>query len=368
MQKTICCKLIISSEIEHLLEEISQSFADACNFALQEAIEAKTSDALKLHKLCYSKIREQFGLSANLTIRAMRRVCANLTHLKKKRKRPKNYRPKSIDYDQRIFYYIEKEHCISVRTKQKRIKIALQLGDYQKKWLCGQNPTFATLLKKGKDWYVHMVVETKEALFCGDAVLGVDLGIVNIVTASTGMQAKGSPRREYKEKRATVTASLQSKGTSGAKRVLKRKAGEEKRRIRHENHVLSKQLVEEAKRHNCGLIRMEQLKGIRDKTKTWNKHRNRMMASWSFYQLQQFIKYKAAEAGIAIELVNPAYTSQTCHHCLKLGSRQGEQFNCLACGEIDADLNAAIMISKGGAVCKPAQISSACSLAKSLRL
>ena len=102
---------------------------------------------------------------------------------------------------------------------------------------------------------------------------------------------------------------------------------------------------------------MEQLKGIRNKTKTWNKHLNRMVAGWSFYQLQQFLSYKAAAQGISVELINPAYTSQTCHHCLQLGSRQGERFTCLTCGEQHADVNASHVIALGGAACKPARIS-----------
>ena len=82
----------------------------------------------------------------------------------------------------------------------------------------------------------------------------------------------------------------------------------------------------------------------------WDKHRNRMVAGWSFYQLQQFVKYKAATYGMTIELINPAYTSQTCHRCLKLGSRQGELFSCKTCGEKHADVNASRVIALGGAL------------------
>ena len=82
-----------------------------------------------------------------------------------------------------------------------------------------------------------------------------------------------------------------------------------------------------------------------------------MVAGWSFYQLQQFVIYKAAVIGIAVEFVDPAYTSQTCHSCLELGSREGERFSCTTCGESHADINAACVISLGGAACKPARIS-----------
>ena len=116
------------------------------------------------------------------------------------------------------------------------------------------------------------------------------------------------------------------------------------------NHNLSKQLVQVAQRHNAGLIRMEQLRGIREKTLVWNPHRNRMMSGWSFSQLQQFVTYKARRVGIAVELVNPAYTSQVCFECRQMGLRCKDVFQCKACGEKPADYNAAGNISIGGAV------------------
>jgi transposase len=138
-----------------------------------------------------------------------------------------------------------------------------------------------------------MVVEFTPIPIDGTKVMGLDLSVNNIATASTGLRMEG----------------------------------------------------------------MEQLKDIRSKTKTWSKHLNQMVAGWSFYQLQQFVTYKAAAFGNAVEFVNPAYTSQTCHHCLKSGSRKGERFTCLPRGEQHADVNASHMIALGGAACKPARIS-----------
>jgi hypothetical protein len=41
-------------------------------------------------------------------------------------------------------------------------------------------------------------------------------------------------------------------------------------------------------------------------------------------------------------LVNPAYTSQTCHKCLSIGDRKGKKFSCSCCGnQCDADYNGA---------------------------
>ena len=356
--RTICCKLVSTLPAIEALSETSRFFSDACNHILKIAVEEKTHNAIKLHHLCYTEVRELFGLSANLAIRAIRRVASCMTRLQGKRKRPRLFKPKSIDYDARIFSFWEKQEIVSLTTTKGRIKIPMMLGDHQRKALAGQNPTSATVINKGGIWYIHIVVEIETKPCDGLGVMGIDLGITNIATTSTGSKIEGKSRQQFKAKRASVRASLQSKGTQGAKKVLRKISGKENRRIRHENHALSKQLVEEAKRHNCGTIRMEQLKAIRSRTKTWNKHRNRMVAGWSFYQLQWFVTYKAVADGIAIELVDPAYTSQTCHRCLNLGSRRGERFSCATCGESHADVNAACVISLGGAACKPARISS----------
>lgn len=348
--RTVCCKLLTTQVIERALKETSERFADACNHVLKIATQEKTHNAIKLHKLCYADVREKFGLSANLAVRAIRRVVSCMTKLKGRRKAPREFQPKSIDYDARIFSYRERDETVSITTTRGRIRIPMLLGKHQRKALKGQNPTAATVISKNGVWYIHIVVEIEASSPTGNEIAGVDLGINNIATVSTGLKIEGKSRQEFKQKRACIRASLQSKGTKGAKKVLKRLSGYERRRITHENHVLSRQIVEEAKRHNCGTIRMEQLQGIRSKTKTWNKHFNCMVAGWSFYELQKFVEYKAHAFGIAVEFVNPAYTSQTCHQCLKLGSRKGERFKCLTCGELHADVNASHVIAGGGAV------------------
>lgn len=357
--RTICCKLATTKPISSALKETAEVFSDACNHILKIAIKEKTHNAIELHKLCYKEVRSIFGLSSNLSIRAIRRVVACMTRLKGKRKAPKFFKPKSIDYDVRIFTYREREETVSITTTRGRIHIPLILGDRQRESLKGKNPTAATVINKRGIWYIHIVIEFIPNSCNGNNTMGIDLGIKNIVATSNGTLIDGKSRSEFKKKKVQVRASLQSKGTRGARKVLKRISGKEKRRIRHENHVLSKELIEEAKRHECGTVRMEQLKGIREKTKTWNKHLNRMIAGWSFYQLQQFVKYKARAFSISVELIDPAYTSQTCHFCLSLGSRKGDRFNCLTCGEQHADVNASRVIAIGGVARKPARISAA---------
>jgi putative transposase len=117
------------------------------------------------------------------------------------------------------------------------------------------------------------------------------------------------------------------------------------------NHTIAKKIVAKAVSENKG-IAIEKLKGIRKSANNKGKKFRSRVGKWNFSELRQKIEYKAKRAGVPVIAVNPAYTSQTCSRCHKLGSRNGESFKCQHCGlEMHADLNAAKNI--GAAVNQP---------------
>ena len=79
-----------------------------------------------------------------------------------------------------------------------------------------------------------------------------------------------------------------------------------------------------------------------------NKKRCRLgydLSSWDKGYLQERIEFKAYENSITVTKVNPAYTSQICSCCGKIGERNGKQFRCDSCKTVlDADYNASINI------------------------
>ena len=107
------------------------------------------------------------------------------------------------------------------------------------------------------------------------------------------------------------------------------------------NHKISRQLINFAVQKKVGTIIMENLENIRKTAKSLNRA-DRNLHSWTFYQLQQFIEYKATLAGIKVEYINPKYTSQSCSKCAKVkkSNRKANLYSCECGNHIHADLNA----------------------------
>jgi len=58
------------------------------------------------------------------------------------------------------------------------------------------------------------------------------------------------------------------------------------------------------------------------------------ISNWPHGQLRQYISYKAAALGIAVELINEAYTSKTCPACGHLNKPKGRHYACTQCGYV----------------------------------
>lgn len=69
------------------------------------------------------------------------------------------------------------------------------------------------------------------------------------------------------------------------------------------------------------------------------------LKTWSYFDLQQKIEYKAKELGLNVRYIKPNYTSQRCNRCGVINKENRttqDQFKCTSCGhKTHADLNAA---------------------------
>ncbi|MBC7106320.1 MAG: IS200/IS605 family element transposase accessory protein TnpB, partial [Firmicutes bacterium] len=102
----------------------------------------------------------------------------------------------------------------------------------------------------------------------------------------------------------------------------------------------------------AALIRMEDLTGVRwaaAQRKEQKKDHGRNLDYWPYYQLQQFIEYKARLAGIRVEYVNRDNTSLACSRCGRIvkSRPRGRWFKCPGCkGVMHVDANAAANIAR----------------------
>lgn len=345
--RTIRCKISISNSDLPAINELFLRYAKACSEIAQWGRDNKEDNAIRLHHSLYREIRKRYTLQANLVVTALRRTAGDLKTSKMKGKF--EYRATRVELDSHTLTLKLDKGIVTFSSHQGRKTAKLEIGKYQRDLLTGQKPTSATLVRAKDGFYCNIQIKTDVDQIKEGSTIGVDLGIRKIAVVSTGRKFQGKALRKYREHRWKIRASLQSNGTRGSKRLLRRLSGKEARHVAWINHKIAKAIVFEAVKAGASLIRMEDLKGIRDRLKIPNKHKNRMMSLWSFFQLQAFVEYKAALKGIRFERINPAYTSQTCHKCKKRGLRDKETFCCTPCGlTMDADLNAALVIAAGG--------------------
>ncbi len=358
---TVSCKLQVTPEQVALIDELLQAFADACEYT-NKTVKPGLTNEQAMQSLVYQDVRTRFGLSSQLAIQALRRVAGNRKTAKHKSKPVRKFAPTSATYDERVFSFREHDWTVSLRLLGGRQRFKLAIGNYQRSLLKGQEPKTATLLKRQNGtYYINIQLESQPPeVEKTNKVLGCDLGRTDIVVTSGRDKYSGKDITKIRDHYSHLRAKLQQKAAKGTRssrrrcrQLQKRLSGRERRFQTHHNHKISYQLVKTAKT-NEQVIALEDLTGIRERTNELPRAKveRRRSNSWSFYQLRQFLTYKCIKFGVKLVLVNPAYTSKTCHNCLHIhpeqgkSYRSGKSFRCGHCGWCgDADYNAAMNIS-----------------------
>lgn len=354
MLVTLKVKLLTDSEQQSKLLEVMRVFNEACNFISQLAFEQKVFNKVKLQKECYYEVREKFNLSAQFVIRAISKVTESY---KANKKTLHTFKPTgAIIYDQRLLSFKGLEHA-SILTMAGRILVPMVFGEYQKGVIDGRRIRGqADLVLVDGIFYLLVVVELPDTSPANAKdFLGVDLGIKNIAADSDGEVFSGDKVNGLRHRHAKLRAKLQKKGTKSAKRLLKKRSRKEHRFATDTNHYIAKKLVAKAKGTGRG-IAMEDLRGIRERV-TVRKSQRRQHNSWAFYQLRQFIQYKAVLAGVQVVLVDPRNTSRTCPVCGHIDKKNRlsrNDFCCQSCGCAGpADSIAAVNIGRLAVVMQP---------------
>jgi putative transposase len=329
------------AQAAELLETMGR-FNAAASLAARIGFEHKVYGQASIHRLAYREIREDFGLSAQMAVRAIAKAVESF---QRDRTVCPEFKPDgAICYDQRILSFKGLTE-VSLWAISGRIRMSFVCGAYQEERL-GRVKGQADLVYPGDKFYLLCTIEMPEGAPIEPVdVIGVDLGIVNIAADSTGETFSGEAIQRNRRRRATARKQHQRRGSRRARRKLKKMAGRQRRYQAWVNHNISKRLAAKAKALGVG-IAMEDLSGIRDRVEpTVSKRFRRQLGNWGFGQLARFVEYKARLAGVPVVKVDPHNSSRTCSkcgHCEKGNRPDQATFRCHHCGySTNADLNAA---------------------------
>ena len=321
-----------------------KQYSKSVSYISDQGYKNKIHNRYNLHHLSYYKARNKFKLPSQYIINAIRIASQTLKSVKtNKGSKPFYKELMPVDFDRRTFTFFPNK--IRLTTIKGRIDIPVEIPEYYNKYLSWRYQTCRLIYnKKQNKLFLHIAFsrETNFTKTKNPKFTGIDLGINNIAVTSDKKFFNSSKIKKTKIKFKYIRSRLQSKGTKSSKKLLKKISGREKRFMRQNNHEISKKIVSSVKPGD--IIVMEKLKGIR-RAKVRKKQRY-WLNSWSFYQLQKYIEYKAVKIGAKVIYVNPRNTSKTCSRCFSMNTtRKSSYFHCLNCSyHLNADLNASYNI------------------------
>lgn len=350
MVVTVQLKLKPTSEQAASLERTLVVCNAAADWISEMAWSERKFSQFALQTKFYREVRDRFPVGAQAACLVFAKV-ADAYKLDKKTRR--TFRAHgSVAFDIRNLKIYTDKQTASIWTVNGRQKIPFSCGEYQREILGGGLIKQSDLVRRrdGRFFLMVSVVLPDEMEFVATDVLGVDLGIAVIAADSDGNKYSGNALNKIRHRNNSLRKRLQKKGTKSAKRLLKKRARKEALFSRDTNHVISKQIVQTAKR-TARAIAIEDLTGIRGRIRARKRERTKLH-SWAFGQLGQFIAYKAQLAGVPMVKIDPRHTSQKCSECghtEKANRKTRDEFVCKACGHSEhADENGAKNIRRKG--------------------
>ena len=132
MKQTLIVKLAPEPEQHAALMHTLETFNAACNelagVAFAHRMANKMANKIELQKLVYYDIRQRFGLSAQMCIRAISKVSE--AYKRDREKRPSFRLHGAMTYDERILSFPRVDRA-SLLTLDGRVEVPFRFGAYQ---------------------------------------------------------------------------------------------------------------------------------------------------------------------------------------------------------------------------------------------
>ena len=349
-QITITAKVqIVATDTDKvLLNKTMSVYCDACNYVSDYVFRTHDLKQFSLNKILYSTLREKFSLKSQMAQSVFKTVIARYKTILENQNEWIKPSFKKPQYD--LVWnrdYSLTQNCFSVNTLNGRVKLPY-FAEGMSKYFNHSIYRFGTakLVNKRGKYYLHIPVtyeveESNISDICN--VVGIDRGI-NFVVATYDSKHKSGfvSGKAIKQKRANYSRlrkELQMRHTPSSRRRLKAIGQRENRWMQDINHQVSKALATGNPKHT--LFVLEDLTGIcnvTERVKTKNRY---VSVSWSFYDLEQKLIYKAKQNQSSVIKVDPRYTSQCCPACghteKSNRNKKIHLFTCKNCGYTSND-------------------------------
>ena len=331
-----------------LLNKTMSVYCDACNYVSDYVFRTHDLKQFSLNKILYSTLREKFSLKSQMAQSVFKTVIARYKSILENQNEWIKPSFKKPQYD--LVWnrdYSLTQNCFSVNTLNGRVKLPY-FAEGMSKYFNHSIYRFGTakLVNKHGKYYLHIPVtyeveESNISDICN--VVGIDRGI-NFVVATYDSKHKSGfvSGKAIKQKRANYSRlrkELQMRHTPSSRRRLKAIGQRENRWMQDINHQVSKALATGNPKHT--LFVLEDLTGIRNVTERVKTKNRYVSVSWSFYDLEQKLIYKAKQNQSSVIKVDPRYTSQCCPACghteKSNRNKKIHLFTCKNCGYASND-------------------------------
>ena len=364
MQLVETVKLYLNSEQQQLVIHAMNEYIATVNMLVSMDIEGTSIAKITTANVKVdlpSALTNQCIRDAKSIVKKYRRACCYVERKNKElEKKKSNIREKAptVPIVRKPCCYINSQNFkvkdntiefpMRINGKSKRISFMSRMTERQKELLSCAKLGTMRIIKKKDYIMAQLVYEVEEVTTKTEGnIMGIDLGIKcpavsHCSDGSVKFYGNGRKNKYIRRKYKHIRKKLQK---AKKNKAVNRINNKEQRIMKDIDHKISHEIVKTAKEHNVKVIKLEQLDNIRSTTRTSRKN-NHNLHNWSFYRLMQYIEYKAKRAGIAVEYVNPAYTSRKCPICGSVNHAKDRHYECRCGFHTHRDLLGAINICR----------------------
>ena len=244
---------------------------------------------------------------------------------------------------------------ISTLEARKLLVVPVKLAHYHRQALEGKTINSSVQLNKHEDgWWLTLSYDELVPLQTDPSapVVGIDVGIANFVTTSTGkhygtfhgkLRERQKQDREKRRRKAKLRECLKKKGVQNLPSTRSRGG---QRLIRHVRQEINRAVNQCFTEHPDAQFAYERLSVATMKHKA--RAMNAYMRASNLAHIPEQIAWRAAKHGVSATRIKSAYSSQecsTCHYTDEKNRPDQQTFCCQVCHlQMHADLNAAINV------------------------